>query len=99
MAEIVCSNVKASAAYRGQEITVTLSQDDSVEQLPLLTKGDGCVIDSSSATGTVASIDLYGHSFKVKPDRPEQRLGTGDTIAEAKASFDVSDSVTVTTTE
>ncbi len=96
MAEIVCTNQKASPAFRGQEIVVTLTGDDSIEQLPQLTIGDGCVIDSSTATGTIASVDLYGHSFKVKPDRPEQRLGTGSTIEEAKASFDVNDSVTVT---
>jgi hypothetical protein len=96
MAEIVCTNRKASSAFRGQEIIVTLNHADSVSQLSQLTIGDPCVIDSSTATGTVASIDLYGHSFKVKPDRPEQRLGTGTTIAEAKATFDVDDSVTVT---
>lgn len=96
MADIVCTNQKASSAFRGQEIIVTLNQADADSQLPQLTIGDGCIIDSSAATGTVASIDLYGHSFKIKPDRPEQRLGTGASPEDAKASFDVNDSVTVT---
>lgn len=97
MAEIVCTNQKASSAYKGQQIIVTLTGSDAITQLPLLAIGDACTIDSSTALGTVSSIDLFGHSFKVKPNRPEQRLGTGATIAGAKASFDVNDSVTVVT--
>ncbi len=96
MAEIVCTNRKASPAYKGQAIIVTLNGDDAISELPQLTEGDPCVIDSSTATGTVYSIDLYGHSFKVKPDKPEQWLGTGTAPDTAKNTFDVNDSVTVT---
>lgn len=97
MAEIVCTNQEASAAYKGQQIIVTLTGSDAIAQLHLLAVGNVCTIDSSTATGTVGSIDLFGHSFKVKPDRPELRLGTGTSPQTAKCSFDINDSVTVVT--
>lgn len=94
MAEIVCLNTVPCPAYRGQAIVITLSGDDA---LPQLTVGDGCIVDSSTATGVIASIDAKGRSFKVKPDKPEQWLGTGTAPETAKNTFDIGDSVTVTT--
>ena len=96
MAEIVCTNQKASPAAKGQAITVTLNGSDSLSQLPQLTVGDACTIDSSTALGYVYSIDHYGHSFMVAPVRPEVTLGTS-TAPGGTNIFDVADSVTIVT--
>lgn len=95
MAEITCTNTKVSPAWKGTAIIVTLSGADAITQLPQLSIGDACTIDSSTALGKVYSIDLYGHSFKVIPNHPEQWLGTGTHPDTAKNTFDINDSVTV----
>jgi hypothetical protein len=95
MATITCTNQKASPAAKGQAIVVTLDNANSLTQLPQLVKGQFVNIDSSGADGTVYSIDNFGHSFMVKPIRPEVALGTG-TVAGATNIFDVADTVTVT---
>lgn len=96
MADLVCTNTKVSPAFKGTAITVTLSGADSLTILPQLMPGQTGVIDSSTATCRVYSVDYYGHSFKVIPDRPELPLGTGTFPDTAKNTFDINDSVTVT---
>ena len=95
MAEIVCTNRVASPAAKGQAIKVTLNGADALSQLPQLTIGDTCIIDSSTAEGVIYSIDEYGHSFMVTPARPEVALGTS-TDPGGTNIFDINDSVTVT---
>lgn len=97
MAELVCTNAKVSPAAKGTAVTVTLNGDDALDILPQLEPGQGAILDSSTATCTVYSVDYYGHSFKVVPNRPEQSLGTGAFPETAKNTFDIGDSVTVTT--
>lgn len=97
MAELVCTNTKVSPAFKGTAITVTLSGSDALTILPQLAPGQAAVLDSSTATCKVYSVDYYGLSFKVVPNRPELVLGTGAFPDTAKNTFDVNDSVTVTT--
>lgn len=95
MATIVCVNRVAASAFRGEAALCTLNGSDSVTQIPQLIEGQQCIITSSGAKGTVTRIDTFGHTFNVKPNRPEQTLGTG-TAPNLTNTFAVNDSVTVT---
>lgn len=97
MAELTCTNTKQAPAFKGTAVTVTLSAADALTFLPQLLPGQTAVVDSTTATCTVYSVDYYGHSFKVVPDRPEQWLGTGTFPDTAANTFNVNDSITVTT--
>lgn len=97
MAELTCINTKQAPAFKGTAVIVTLSAADALTILPQLAPGQTANLDSSTATCTVYSVDYYGHSFKVVPDRPEQWLGTGTYPETAANTFNVNDSVTVTT--
>ena len=95
MAELVCTNIVAAPAAKGQAVKVTLNGDDALDILPQLAVGNTAILDSSTAEGVVYSVDLYGHSFMVKPSRPEVALGTAATPGNSNI-FDVGDSFTVT---
>ncbi len=63
------TNIKDSQAYQGESVTVFLAQSD-VSKLAALTLGQLCTVGSSSLTGYISYIDVYGTSFSVKPKYP-----------------------------
>lgn len=97
MAEVTCTNTKVSPAAKGTAVTCTLSAADALTILPQLAPGQQGNLDSSTNTCTVYSVDYKGHSFKAIPNRPELSLGTGAHPDTTKNTFDVNDSITVTT--
>lgn len=86
MATINCTNQKAAIALEGQSVVVTLSAAESLSVLPVLAEGQAVTNNSNSAKGIIASVDAYGHSFKVKPVQPNTQFNTGTTgkLAEAE---------------
>lgn len=71
MATINCTNTIAHQAYRGQSVYVSLSGAESLSVLPVLAVGQSAVVSSSGATGVIDFVDTKGHTFRVKPKRPE----------------------------
>lgn len=88
MATIVLTNQKASQSLRGQAVIVTLDDSDSAE-LENLEVGMVCENNSSSKTGTIQSIDLYGHSFKISPIQPDRDFATADGYLAANETVNV----------
>lgn len=79
MATINCTNQVASVALRGTSVRITLNAAESLSVLPVLAKGQAVTNNSNSAKGIIASVDTYGHSFKVKPIQPNTQFNTGTT--------------------
>lgn len=91
MASINCTVTIAQTALKGSGVRVILSGAESLSVLPVLAVGNSCSISSSSKTGLIASIDLYGHSFLVVPTLPQNRFDS-DTSGVLK----VNDLITIT---
>lgn len=72
------TNQKASQSLRGQAVIVSLNAADSAN-IPLLREGQLATNNSSGKTGTVTRIDVYGHSFKVKPIQPDRDFSSAST--------------------
>ena len=85
------TNQKASQAYQGESVIVFLNQSDTLK-LPTIAVGQLCTVGSSSAIGYISDVDLYGTSFKVKPQYPSSSFQS-DVIGYLKAN----ETVTVTT--
>ena len=67
-----CTNINAAPALRAQSVFVSLSAAESLSILPLLSLGLECTIESSTKVGYIDFIDLYGHSFRIKPAQPDK---------------------------
>ena len=63
------TTTKASQSLRGQAVLVSVNGSDAAN-LYKLSEGQLATNNSSSKTGTVGKIDVYGHSFWVKPIQP-----------------------------
>lgn len=81
------TNRKDAQAQAGQDAIFTLNGADAITYLSQLTLGQECLLDSNSKLGYISQIDLYGHSFKIKPQYPfsdfsstPQILENGETI-------------------
>lgn len=86
------TNQKASQALRGQAVIVSLNAADSAN-IPLLAEGQLATNSSSSKTGTIGFIDIYGHSFQVIPIQPNTDFSSASTYG----YLAVNETVTVTT--
>lgn len=74
------TNRRAYQALRGQSVVVTLDATDSA-QLDNIAIGKQCTL-SNGKIGYVASVDLYGHSFKVTPNMPNNSFNNINNIAQ-----------------
>lgn len=77
MASIV--TVASSPALNGQCARVFMSGANSITYLSILSIGQTCTLTSSSKTGTIISIDLYGTSFLVRPTTDSTRFDSSST--------------------
>ena len=82
------TNRKASQAYRGESVIVTLNAADHAV-LSTLVLGTVCTCNQSSKTGTISFIDKYGLSFKITPISPDKRFDGA-----TKGILSVSDTIT-----
>ena len=74
------TNTIYSAALRGQSVRVTASSIEAVSKLPYITYNQKATVGSTSKTGYVDSIDIYGMSFQVMPANPDLRFDSGNGI-------------------
>lgn len=72
------TNQRSAPAYRGTSVIVTLNATDSA-QLANMSIGQQCTV--LSTTGYIDFIDLYGHTFKVKPNMPNNSFCGITTLA------------------
>jgi hypothetical protein len=63
------TNQTASQALKGQDAIVSLNGTQSAN-LAALFIGQRAVVSTSGDQGYISAIDLYGTSFKVKPQYP-----------------------------
>lgn len=70
------TNRKSSQSLRGQAVLVTCNSTDAAN-IYLLRKGQLATMASSSNTGTVGFIDIYGISFEVNPIQPDKTFESG----------------------
>jgi len=77
MASIV--TVASSPALNGQCTRVFMSGANAITYLSTLSLGQVCTLSSSSKTGTIKSIDLYGTSFLVRPTTDTTRFDSSST--------------------
>lgn len=78
MSNLILQNKVAQPSANGQSVRVTLAQSQ-VNYLAELVLDAPVTIDSSSKTGYVDSIDLYGTSFTIRPKYPTTRLDSTST--------------------
>ena len=69
------TNRKASQSLMGQAVIVTLDSTDA-GNLELLAIGQLATNQSSGKTGTIASVDYYGTSFKINPIQPDKNFSS-----------------------
>lgn len=62
------TNRRTIQALRGESTWILLDASDSAK-LAAMTIGQQATLSSSSKTGYVSRIDLYGHSFQITPNR------------------------------
>ena len=74
---ITVTNQRASQSLKGQSVKVTLNGADAVAYLNSLEERELCTVDPSGNTGTIASIDRNGNSFKVAPITPDAIFSSG----------------------
>ncbi len=79
------TNQKASQSLRGQAVIVSLNAADSAN-LYLLRRGQVATNSSSGKTGTIGSIDVYGHSFRVIPIQINTDFASASTYGYLAAS-------------
>lgn len=75
---ITTTNKIVSPALRSQSVRVHLETTD-IAKLASITIGMLATISSSSKTGRVDSVDLYGTSYTVKPDEPDHLFDSSST--------------------
>lgn len=92
MATINVTAVTASQSLRGQDVVVHLGSTDILTKLPQIEVGQACVIDSSSYTGNVSSVDSFGSSFKITPTMPDGNLSSDST----KGLLAANETITIT---
>lgn len=78
MATVTLTNRLNSPAGTGGSPTVQLDGTDSLK-LSSLAVGDPVTISSSSKTGVISSIDLYGTSIRVAPLYENNRMDSSST--------------------
>jgi hypothetical protein len=81
------TNRKASQALPGQSVTVTLDNTDSAV-LDEIIVGRQCTI-AGGKIGYVDRVDLYGHSFSIAPDMPQNGFHTQNTPGYLAVSTEV----------
>lgn len=64
---------RASQALNGQSVVVRLNASDSA-QLANMSLNQACTFDGK--TGYICRIDLYGHSFMMKPAQMNMNLSS-----------------------
>lgn len=83
------TNRKYSQALKGESVLVTLDATDSA-QLADFSIGQECTIPTNK-TGYIDRIDLYGHSFGIKPSQPDKALNSDN----APGYLEVSETITI----
>jgi hypothetical protein len=73
------TNQKDSQALRGEAVLVTLNGSDSAN-LYKLQVGQLATNTGNSKTGTIAKVDVYGHSFLINPIQPDKRFDSAPTV-------------------
>lgn len=71
------TNRLASQSLKGQAVIVTVNSSDAAN-LWRLSRGQLATNQSSSKTGTVGSIDVYGTSFEVIPIQPDRDFASSN---------------------
>ncbi len=79
MGTVNVTNRIASQSLRGQAVIVSLDGTDSIGNLGNFAVGMLCQNNSSSKTGTIHGIDVYGHSFRVEPIQPDRDFSSAST--------------------
>ena len=64
------TNIKDSPALRGEDAIVTISAAQAAQYMRSINLGQRAVVTSSGYQGYVSQVDVYGVSFKVKPQYP-----------------------------
>ena len=81
-------NQVAASTLRGQDAIVTLNGAQQPD-LAGFSLGQRAQVESSAKTGYISEIDLYGYTFRIKPQYPSGDLsslttpgilGVGETI-------------------
>lgn len=93
MATTNFTNQKASQSLAGQAVLVTCNGTDSAN-LYKLAEGQIATNSSSSKTGTVGAIDVYGHTFQVLPLQMDMDFASASVYGYLAAA----ETVSVTTT-
>ena len=92
MATVTLTNQANSPAGRGAAPTVQLNATDTLK-LSSIAVGNPVTISSSSKTGFVSSIDLYGTSIRVAPLYENNRMDSSSTPGE----LNTGETLTITT--
>lgn len=84
------TNRIAASAQRGEGVTVSLNDSDTINILPTLTKGQKCT-NANGKVGYIAELDYLGRSFIVSPDYPTSYFDSAAT----PAVLNVNESITI----
>jgi hypothetical protein len=79
MATFTVINQVASPALRSQDVVVTLNQGQAAIYLGGLgpiDSGDMAQVISSNVYGYISTVDVYGYSFKIKPQYPSGNMAS-----------------------
>lgn len=83
------TNRKTAQAQTGQDVIFTLNGADSITYLSQLELDMECKLDSNNKLGYISEIDLYGHSFKIKPVNPSLDFANTPQFLEASETITV----------